>query len=366
MADTIVLTEIAGSAPAYAFFRHAQMINLLNLRPDVNPDDGEAPDFTNEDRDDLKRVLTELLKRKPAPTVSCDPQHAWLLVQWLYHVDVTVSGWIPDYRVNNLTVAVVWDEVKKMLPACLDCPSLGRSWVDIRLALLRDLYSHKVDLIILDYTSHSNNAPGRYGDVAEWLYVRSWLLLLTDSRHRAVSLIEQLQNHLGMTELGPKLIAAIDSTDHPLEAMNKFFSFVEEAWDKASKGKASADPTETFYEEGWLANTSSNFDPSRLKPVCKTRGQTATSAQPSNSGSDDRLSTLISASRLAGATAEQIMERLGSGRCGGCGEGHRVFECPVYLKAKSDAKKKKRVASAMREVEWKRGATAGVYNTCKV
>lgn len=67
-------------------------MNLLNLRPDVDPDVGEAPDFTNVDRNDLNRVFTELLKRKPAPTVSSDPRDAWLLVQWLYHVDVTVGG----------------------------------------------------------------------------------------------------------------------------------------------------------------------------------------------------------------------------------------------------------------------------------
>lgn len=233
-----LLYEVAGSEPIFTFFREAQITNLLNLRSDVDP--LSISKFTHEDRDNLKRVFVDFLKRKPPPLVSSNPRFAWQLIQWLYHLDLTVDRWVANYHNSDgLTVTALWSEVNAMMPVRLKFSGQSlaqrRSWTDIRLTLLRNLYLHKADHIRVDYTPNTTTAPGNYGDVAEWLYVRSWLLLVTDSRHRAVSLIEQLQGHLKVPGLGSKLVSIIDASGDSYKAMEEFRALVKESWNRHDK-----------------------------------------------------------------------------------------------------------------------------------
>lgn len=226
---TLDITSVADSKTIFEFFRDAYTSDLLNLRLDQ-----ESETLTVEDKADFQRFMKDLFTQKPIPSVSDDPQDAISLLQWFYHVDVAVSRWLPSYRASRLSVSVVLNELNTLLPEELQISDFGRSWNDARLAMLENLYRSQVDEIRVDYCSDAAIHPSNFSDLAEWLYVRSWLKELTGSTHGAWSLINQQQKYLNMTQLGAHLVKAIETTEAPVEAMNSFYVEVEEKWDAKS------------------------------------------------------------------------------------------------------------------------------------
>ncbi|KAG5358861.1 hypothetical protein CKK34_5165 [Yarrowia sp. E02] len=231
----IDIYSVSGSERIFTFAADSRFHNLVELRPD-SEDHEDRPRLSNEDRTEMKRRLIDFTTSVPPPPVSSDPSTAIQLLIWLYHLDVTVSSWIREESLHNLTVDVVWDEVRTMLPLRLQMRGKGLSWTDTRLAVLQSLYGYKVYLIRTDYTPGTATDPARFRDVPEWMYVRVWLLRLTGASHRACSMINQLQDCLDMPDLGTTLVSTIQNADNDSEAMKSFSEHVKEDWMRVREG----------------------------------------------------------------------------------------------------------------------------------
>lgn len=196
--------------------------------------------FSQEDKNRFRNRLNSLEELHPTPKIDPSKESLVPLLRWFYLLDQTLNEAIAPCRVTELSAPYIWQQVQPWLPDSLVNAKLKpNSWIQMRDQLFQTVFSWSVSDFLF-FGDQTLLLPDDYEDPLEWLYVVSWVSLLSGGRTALQPFLLKAASFTGLAQLKQSLLDAFNVNRDDFDALNDWKNDVALEWTMAVSKNASS------------------------------------------------------------------------------------------------------------------------------
>ncbi|KAG5367907.1 Ribonuclease H [Yarrowia sp. C11] len=189
--------------------------------------------FSQDDKNRLRNRLNSLEELHPIPKVDTSSKDIVPLLRWFYLLDQTINEVIVSCRVTELSTTFIWQEVQPWLPESLAPVRLhAGTWIKMRQQLFEAVFGWTISDFLF-FGDKADILPEKYQDPLEWLYVVSWVCLLSGNKSALHPFLARASSFTGLAQLRQTLVDAFMVNRDDADALNDWKNDVSLEWTMA-------------------------------------------------------------------------------------------------------------------------------------